>query len=175
MPFQGVHAYVGSVTPAKPAFGTFNRQFTCRERLENIKLNLEYCSCEYENRPIKSQSEKLAFRKLQNELCPTYCDRLPFDKTSLQVNLITQLDMSGLVLVSNINNPSVPSGMTSANTPYYDYYYFDPYARLLPKRQCQINQYVNYMVITTVPFKISPPKNDPNEPDNSPEHPNVGH
>jgi|LauGreSBDMM110SN_4_FD.fasta_scaffold120599_2 hypothetical protein len=174
MPYPGVHAYLGIVTPAKPAFGNFNRQFSCRERLENIKLNLIYCNCEKKNRPIASQSEKIAFRKLQNELCQTYCNRLPFDKTSLQVNLITQLDMSGLVLVSEINDPSVPSGMSSGNTPYYDYYYFDPYGDLLPKRQCKINQFVNYLVITTVAFTLEPPSNDPNEPDNTPSDPNSG-
>ena len=152
MSYYGVHAYVGAVTPAKPAFGNFNKQLSCAERLENIKLNLLYCSCEKNNRPIRSESEKLKFRKIENETCDTYCNRLPFDKTSLQVNLITQLDMSGLILISEITNPDIPSGMDSTKTPYYDYYYYDVDGKLIPRIQCQINQFVNYIVIVRDAF-----------------------
>jgi hypothetical protein len=58
--------------------------------------------------------------------------------------------------------------------PYYDFYYFDPYGALFGKRQCEINKYVNYMVITTIPFKITPPANDPNAVNNSQSEPNEG-
>jgi len=172
--YPGVHAYLGAVTPAKPAFGNFNKQMSCTERLENIQLNLIYCNCQNESRPIKSQSELMAFRRLENELCPGYCDRLPFDKTSLQVNLITELDMSGAILVSDVTDPAVPSGMYPTDIPYYDFYYFDPYGQLFGKTQCSINKYVNYMVINNLPFKTFPPKNDPNIIDNTPTNPEEG-
>jgi hypothetical protein len=171
MPYPGTHAYLGAVTPAKPAFGNFNQQLSCAERLQNIKLNIEYCECKNNNRPLQSQSEMLAFRKIKTDTCNGYCDRLPFDKTALQVNLITQLDMSGTVLISDVANPSVPSGMYPTAVPYYDFYYFDPYGALFGKRQCEINKYVNYMVISTIPFKIYPPANYPNAVNNSQSHP----
>ena len=155
--YPGVHAYLGAVTPAKPAFGNFNKKLSCSERLQNIDLNLLYCNCQNTNRPIKSESEKLAFRKIKNELCTSYCNRLPFNKTSLQVNLITQLDMSGAILISSVTNPSVPSGMYPTDVPYYDFYYFDPYGTLFGKTQCGINKYVNYMVINLSLIHISEP------------------
>lgn len=161
MAFPGTHAYVGAITPAKPAFGNFNRYYSCRERLDNIRISLLYCECQNNNRPVKSQSDMLALRKIKNQYCPGYCNILPFNKANLQVNLITKLDMSGAVLVSSLYDPETPSGMYFKN-PYYDYYYFDPYGTLFGKTQCGINKYVNYMVVNTIPFKLKgPPPNLP--------------
>lgn len=154
--YQGVHAYAGSTTTARPAFGNFSKNLSGSERINIMATNIIYCNCENKNRPIRSQSEKLAFRKLQNETCPEYCDRLPFNKTSLQVNLITSLDMSGAVLISSVSDPSVPSGIYPGSLPYYDFYYFDPYGVLLPKTECGINKFVNYMIINKFPFKSYP-------------------
>jgi hypothetical protein len=109
----------------------------------------------------------MAIRKITTQACASGCDVLPFTKSDLQVNLITQLDLSGIVileLTSNYqaaleeaaltNTPPVftPSKLDPTLTPIYSYYTIDPANRLTGNTPCAIQKYVNYMILNTNAF-----------------------
>jgi hypothetical protein len=158
------HAY--TIYPAKPAFGNFAKHLSYSEVMANKRANHIYYNCKRTNR-IDSQGELMAIRKITTQACASGCDVLPFNKSNLQVNLITQLDLSGIVILeltseyqaalnaaALTNTPPVftPSKIDPTLKPIYSYYTIDPGNRLTGNTPCAIQKYVNYMILNTNAF-----------------------
>ena len=151
------HAY--TIYPAKPAFGNFAKHLSYSEVMANKRANHIYYNCKRTNR-IYSQGELMAIRKITTQACASGCDVLPF-------NLITQLDLSGIVILELTSDyqaaleaaaltdtPPVftPSKLDPTLKPIYSYYTIDPANRLTGNTPCAIQKYVNYMILNTNAF-----------------------
>ena len=166
------HAY--TIYPAKPAFGNFTKHLSYSEVLANKRANHIYYDCNRTNtidcqgdncKPtnrIWSQGDLLAIRKITSQACADGCEVLPFNKSNLQVNLITQLDLSGIVILELTSNleadlaetPPVftPAKIDPTLRPIYSYYTIDPGNKLSGNTPCAIQKYVNYMILDTNAF-----------------------
>lgn len=149
------HAY--TIYPAKPAFGNYAKHLSYSEVLANKRANHVYYNCKRTNR-IDSQGELMDIRKITSQACASGCNVLPFNKSNLQINLITELDLSGIVVLAlNSDLQEVPSVITPAKIdptfrPIYSYYTIDPQNRLSGNTPCAIQKYVNYMILDTNAF-----------------------
>ena len=100
----------------------------------------------------------MAIRKITTQACASGCEVLPFNKSNLQVNLITELDLSGIVILELSSNlalvPPVitPSKLDPELKPIYSYYTIDPENKLTGDTPCAIQKYVNYMILDTNAF-----------------------
>jgi hypothetical protein len=171
------HAY--TIYPAKPAFGNYTKHFSYADVLANKRANHIYYDCNRTNpvdcqrekckqtNRIKSQGDLLAIRKITTQACADGCEVLPFNKSNLQVNLITQLDLSDIVILeltsnyqaaldaaelTNTHAVFTSSKIDPALTPIYSYYTIDPENKLSGNTPCAIQKYVNYMILDTNAF-----------------------
>lgn len=143
------HAY--TIYPAKPAFGNFAKHLSYSEVLANKRANHIYYDCKRTNR-IDSQGELIAIRKITTQTCADGCEVLPFNKSNLQVNLITELDLSGIIILELNSNPGYAAKIDPDLRPIYSYYTIDPNNRLTGDTPCAIQKYVNYMILDTNTF-----------------------
>ena len=143
------HAY--TIYPAKPAFGNYAKHLSYSEVLANKRANHIYYDCNESNH-IRSQSNLLAIRKITSQACANGCEVLPFNKSNLQVNLITELDLNGIIILELNSNPGTPSKIDPTLRPIYSYYTIDPDNRLSGNTPCAIQKYVNYMILNTNAF-----------------------
>ena len=156
------HAY--TIYPAKPAFGNYSKHLSYADVLANKRANHIYYDCNRTNdfdcqgdncKPsnrIWSQGDLIAIRKITNHACASGCDVLPFNKSNLQVNLITELDLSGIIILELNSNPGYASKINPVLRPIYSYYTIDPDNRLSGNTPCAIQKYVNYMILNTNAF-----------------------
>lgn len=143
------HAY--TIYPAKPAFGNFTKHLSYADVMANKRANHIYYNCKRTNR-IESQGDLMAIRKITTQACADGCEVLPFNKSNLQVNLITELDLSGIIILELNTDPGVPSKIDTILRPIYSYYTIDPNNRLSGNTPCAIQKYVNYMILNTNAF-----------------------
>jgi len=149
------HAY--TIYPAKPAFGNYTKHLSYADVVANKRANHIYYNCERTNR-IRSQGELMAIRKITSQICANGCNVLPFNKSNLQVNLITELDLSGIVILalnSDLQETTpviAPAKIDPTLRPIYSYYTIDPENRLTGNTPCAIQKYVNYMILNTDAF-----------------------
>ena len=72
-----------------------------------------------------------------------------FNKSNLEVNLITQLYLQNVLILINDAVPGVPAKIDPSLTPIYSYYTIDPDNKLVGDTPCGIQKYINYMIIDT--------------------------
>lgn len=144
-------AHAHTIYPAKPAFGNFTKHLSYSEVLANKRANHIYYNCKQTNR-IESQGDLMAIRKITTQACADGCEVLPFNKSNLQVNLITELDLNGIIILELNSNPGTPSKIDPLFRPIYSYYTIDPDNRLTGNTPCAIQKYVNYMILDTNAF-----------------------
>lgn len=143
------HAY--TIIPAKPAFGNYSKHLSYADVIANKRANHIYYNCKRTNR-IESQGDLIAIRKTTQNDCANGCNVLPFNKSNLQVNLITELDLNNIIILETDIEPGVPSKIDPALTPVYAYYTIDPNNRLSGDTPCAIQKFVNYMILNTDAF-----------------------
>ena len=158
------HAY--TIYPAKPAFGNFTKRLSYADVLANKRANHIYSDCRQtkvidskgelievrkQSNRIRSQSDLIAIRKI-TQVCATGCDVLPFNKSNLQVNLITELDLNGIIVLELNSDPGSAAKIDPTLRPIYSYYTIDPNNRLTGNTPCAIQKYVNYMILNTDAF-----------------------
>jgi hypothetical protein len=156
------HAY--TIYPAKPAFGNYTKHLSYADVLANKRANHIYYDCNRTNtidcqgdkckrtNRIDSQSELIAIRKITTQACADGCEVLPFNKSNLQVNLITQLDLSGIIILELNSDPGSATKIDPTLRPIYSYYTIDPGNKLSGNTPCAIQKYVNYMILDTNAF-----------------------
>jgi hypothetical protein len=151
------HAY--AITPAKPAFGHFAKKYNHSDIIQNKRANYIYKDCKNSN-IIKSQSELISIRKITSNNCSDGCEQLPFNKSNLNINLITELYLQNILVLEKKTNPGVPSKIDPTLLPVYAYYNIDPNHKLTGDTPCGIQKYVNYMILDTNAFIESGCDND---------------
>ena len=146
------HAFsTALISDARAGFGTYTKKQSYSEYLQNLRLTTLYDrNCKKTNKKtVKSQSDYLLLRNLTSNIsCINSCNTLPFDKGSLQVNLITKEDLAGIVMVQSLTRPG-PSSVDPSLNPFYAYYTVDPSNILIGNNPCTVNNYINYMVLNT--------------------------
>jgi hypothetical protein len=81
-----------------------------------------------------------------NKKCNVYCEKT-INNANLNINLITELDLTDVSVISNVNTDVSPTPFLPTDVPYLDYN-IDPSGNLFGNTICGINNYVNYMVYT---------------------------
>ena len=139
-----VHAF--TIIPAKPAFGKFSKKLNQGDVISNKRTNLLYNECERTTK-VRSQSELLELNKIRRTTCKDGCDVFPFDKTNLEVNLITKEDLKNVLVLEKNTAPGVPAKIDPALSPIFAYYRVDPENKLVGDNPCGIQKYINYMIL----------------------------
>ena len=143
------HAY--TIIPAKPAFGNYAKHLSYADVIANKRANHIYYGCQQTN-SIKSQSDLIAIRKITEATCENGCNILPFNKSNMQINLITELYLNNILILELNTNPNQPAKINPQLTPIYSYYTIDPNNKLSGNTPCAIQKYVNYMILNTNAF-----------------------
>jgi len=139
-----------TIYPAKPTYGNYSKKLSGTDIIANKRTNAIYCNCNRKKKASAySQSELLAIRKITSANCKTGCNVLPFDKTELEVNLITELYLQDIIVLSANANPGVPSKINPALVPIFAYYTIDPSNNLTGDTPCGIQKFTNYMILNT--------------------------
>jgi hypothetical protein len=136
------------------SFGVFSEPLDAGDYTYNKKARASFCVANNCIPAVKvgTQSNLLLFNR--SNVLSVYPCKNSIDKTELNINLITQLDLSGIPVIQNLNNndvptPIIPTTMANASTNYpYLTYDIDPSGNLFGNTTCGINNYVNYMVYT---------------------------
>lgn len=146
------HAY--TIRPAKPAFGNFSKQVSYSEMMTNKRANALYCKCNQDDNPyvVQSQSQLADIRRISRNNCSDGCETFPFNKTNLEVNLITSLYTPNVVVLAKNETPTTPAKLDLSLSPIYAYYKLDPQNKLTGDTPCGIQKYVNYMILDVNAF-----------------------
>jgi len=156
---------------AKKDFGSLNEPTNSSDYIKNKKSKLLYNNTIKKNRNcIETSYENLHLIKngflnyyntLQNGI-------IPFNKTNLQINLITKMNLecvptlsSNIIYqkqISSTTSPTSPTGTlpfidyfdTTTNYPFWVLYDVDPTGKLFGYNACSINHYLNYIVLNTL-------------------------
>ncbi len=135
--------------PARPTFGTFTKNKSSSDYTENKRSNVLYNSCKVQDL-VNSESSYIYMKKLTYTIkCVNTCNELPFNKTNLEVNLITKENLDGVLIIESKTNPGVPSTIDPTKLPVYSYYNIDPENKLYGITPCSVNNFINYMVLDT--------------------------
>lgn len=142
--------------PARTAFGVFNSSQTCGDYLYNKKAKTTFCvpnKCK-PSRSINDQGSLLLLNR--SNYLNYYACSSSFNKSNLNINLITKLDLTDVPVVqSNISPYDTPTVISTTDVPYTDYV-IDPNGALFGNTVCGINNYKNYMVYNA-PYTTSDP------------------
>jgi hypothetical protein len=152
-------AFAFKTPPARPAFGVYNEPLFAGEYILNKKARATFCNS---NRcpggpVVASQGELLLLNNAK--YLDSYCSNIPFNKTNLNINLITTLNLSGCCTVQS--NPPLPTPPTcsvtipppnNANPPFYLTYTIDPNGCLFGETVCGANNYLQKMVYNPPPY-----------------------
>ena len=152
--------------PARAAFGENNKVQDARDYILEKSTKTNFCNAKYCN-PLKkanvsSQSDLLLLRKSKtlNYYSSLYkkqnsnyiSDRIPtydFNKTNLNINLITKLDLQNVSVIENNLTGQIPTPIIldpSSGIPYYNNYKIDPDGVLFGNTICGVNNYEKFMV-----------------------------
>jgi hypothetical protein len=142
-------------TPGRKAFGVTIPVQNAGDYITNKKAKNTYCNtslCKSQNKVVK-QSDLLLLRKanyLKNR-CVSY----NFNKTNLNINLFTKMDLTGVKVIASARTGASPTTiipLTQANlsylaaNPYYTLYKIDPCGELFGNSTCGINNYQDFVV-----------------------------
>jgi hypothetical protein len=135
------------------SFGVFFEPLDAGDYIYNKKTKASFCVA---NKCVPavnvgSQSNYLLFNR--SNVISVYPCKNAIDKTNLNINLITQLDLKNVPVIQDFSDNNIPTSIiptTLNNTNYYPYltYNIDPCGNLFGNDVCGINNYVKYMVYT---------------------------
>ena len=133
-----------NTSSANRAFGEFNEPKDASEYLYNKKARSTYCVANKCHPSIKvySESDRLLFNK-SNQLSLYPC-RGTINPASLNINLITRLNLSGVAVIKDMSNNITPSTINAGLIPYLNYE-IDPNGNLFGNSICGINNFKYYL------------------------------
>jgi hypothetical protein len=141
--------------PGRAAFGENIPVQNAGDYILNKKTKKNFCNvslCKSTNNVV-NQSDLLLLRKsnyLYNK-CRTY----NFNKTNLNINLFTKLDLTDVKVIANFKTGQSPTTIVPlyqststylAANPYFTLYKIDPCGVLFGNSTCGINNYQNFIV-----------------------------
>ena len=138
-------------------FGVFSEPQNAGDYIYNKKAKATYCIPNNCKPSIKVGSEgNYLLYKRAAKLAIYPCTNT-INKSDLNVNLITNLELRGVKVISDLKPPyTSPVPITTTNITPYTTYNIDPSGNLFGNTICGVNNYVNYM-------RYNVPKN-PNAP-----------
>lgn len=139
----------------KKAFGVFSEPQDAGDYIYNKKARASYCvtnNC-IPAINVGSQGNLLLFNR-SNKLSVYPCKNI-INKSNLNINLITTLNLSGVPVIENMTTQTVPTSIvpttvanaSSTNYPYLTYD-VDPSGNLFGNNVCGINNYLSYLEFT---------------------------
>jgi hypothetical protein len=150
-------------TPGKGAFGETKPVINGGDYILNKKAKNAYCNislCRPANIVVK-QSDLLLLRK--SNYLYNKCNSHNFNKTNLNVNLYTKMNLTGVNVISNFKTGESPTTITPLTTstaiflsqnPYFTLYSSDPCGELFGNTTCGINNYQNFVTYNP-PYKAN--------------------
>ena len=143
------------------SFGTFSQSSDAGDYISKKKARASFCNANNCSPTLKvgTQTNLLLFNK--SNMLSVYPYKNFIDKNNLNINLITQLDLSGVSVILDQTNNTIPcsiNGIDSAILPYLTYN-IDPSGELFGNTTCGIDNYLNYIMYTSpqvIPTQISP-------------------
>ena len=130
--------------PGRPAFGVFSEPLEAGEYILNKKARTTYCvtnNCAPRVR-VGSESNLLLFRRSSN--LSVYPCKNAINKANLNINLITELDLTNVPVISDLSSNFFPTTITTTAIPYLDYN-IDPCGNLFGNTICGINNFTHYL------------------------------
>jgi len=153
-------------TPGRKAFGVNIPVQNAGEYILNKKTKNVYCNislCRPQNK-VKNQSDLVLLRK--SNYLYNRCVSYNFNKTNLNINLFTKLDLTGVKVIADSKTGVSPTTILPLNyktvsvvaeSPYYTLYTIDPCGELFGNSTCGINNYQDYVVYNP-PYLAEPYK-----------------
>jgi len=146
-------AHSFKISSGYKTFGVFSEPISAGDYIYNKKARASFCVANNCVPAIKvgTQSNLLLFNR--SNVISVYPCKNNINKANLNINLITQLDLSGVSVIQNfysgdIPSPIVPTTLENSNDYPYLEYNIDPSGNLFGNNTCGINNYTNYMVYT---------------------------
>ena len=137
-----------NVNSAKNTFGVFSEPQTAGDYLYNKKAKTLFCNLNcnsirnkqkkhmyYENNLLYKRSLQLSNINKTNII----------DKTNLNINLITKLDLQDVPVIQDLSNNAIPSSINTKNIPYLTYN-IDPSGVLFGNTVCGLYNYEKFIV-----------------------------
>jgi len=137
----------------RSTFGTFREPSDAGNYILNKKAKTMYCKpniCTY-NKYVGSESNLLTLNRA-NRLTFYYCRDV--NKSNLNINLITKLNLENVSVIKNNVTDTSPTTIDRATTNPYLKYTIDPNGSLFGNTICGENNYVNYQEYN--PYYIMP-------------------
>lgn len=137
------------------SFGVFSEPQNAGDYIYNKKTRATYCKANVcvPSRKIGSESNYLLFKRA-NKLSVYPCLN-SINKSNLNINLITKMDLTNVPVVEDFATKAVPSTITVTAIPFLDYN-IDPCGNLFGNTICGINNFVNYMVYDASYNSVNP-------------------
>jgi hypothetical protein len=137
--------------PAKPAFGTLQKNTYSSDYTKKIKLkNIVAYSIKNKTKRNIPQEEFLYSKNCELKYNILF-NKSYLDKTNLIAGQYSKEDLEGVTTISSSNETSEPYIETNIvltdNIPFYINYTIDPTGVLFGNTQCGLNNYVNFMKI----------------------------
>jgi hypothetical protein len=142
-------------------FGVFKESQSTTDYTLNKKAKTTFCKANvcFPTRPVGSQGQLGILRK-SNNLKYYDCDD-SFDKTNLNINLITKMDLTGVCVIQNKATPPLCPIQLGLHTRFdASGVTIDPYGSLFGNDVCGINNFTRYMVYNP-PITPTPPEGTP--------------
>ena len=139
---------------ANIAFGVFSESQNAGDYTYNKKAKSTYCNAKFCTRSLTvgSESNYLLFKRAKK--LSVYPCLNSIDKTNLDINLITKLNLTGVPVIE-VASGNIPSTINTSTTPYKDYK-IDPSGNLFGNTICGINNWEKYMVYDASYNKLNP-------------------
>jgi hypothetical protein len=139
---------------ANKAFGVFSESQNAGDYTYNKKAKSTYCNAKFCTRSLTvgSESNYLLFKRAKK--LSVYPCLNSIDKTNLDINLITKLNLTGVPVIEDASG-NIPSTINTSATPYKDYK-IDPSGNLFGNTICGINNWEKYMVYDASYNKLNP-------------------
>lgn len=145
------------------SFGVFKEPQDAGSYINNKTAKTTFCNpnlC----RPSKTVNTEgnLLLLQQSNRLTFYKDGYTTFNKSNLNMNLITKLDLTDVPVIQNNNTPfNVPTDISSGEIPYLNYQ-IDPSGVLFGNTTCGINNYLNYLMYNP-PYTTANPSHINNE------------
>jgi len=135
--------------PAKPAFGTLQKNYYSSDYTKKIKLkNILPYSTIISQKNNLSQEQFLYFKYYESKYNILF-NKSYLDKTNLIAGQYSKENLKDVITVSSSKETTAPYNETnivlSDNIPFYVNYIIDPTGVLFGNTQCGLNNYVNFM------------------------------
>jgi hypothetical protein len=134
-----------NISSSNRAFGEFKEPKDAGNYIHNKKARATYCvanSCQPSIK-VYSESDRLLFNK-SNQLSLYPCAN-GINTANLNINLITKLDLTGISVVKDLSNNTVPAEIDPNSIPFLRYE-IDPSGNLFGNTVCGINNFTKLLV-----------------------------